>query len=176
MSKPRPITASMEDYLEAIFHIAEAKGAARAKDIAERLNVKHASVTGALQTLAGRGLVNYAPYDVVTLTQGGREVAADVVRRHEVLRDFFTEVLAVDAAVAEEGACKLEHGVPRLIVERLTRYGEFLKNCPRAGAEWLRGFDQYCAGGRESERCERCVDDCLKELKERVRQKGETLK
>jgi len=39
------LSASLEDYLEAIFWIASIKGAAWAKDIAKRLSVKAAPVT-----------------------------------------------------------------------------------------------------------------------------------
>ena len=38
------LSASLEDYLEAIFWLVSAKGAARTKDIAKRLGVKAASV------------------------------------------------------------------------------------------------------------------------------------
>ncbi len=89
MAKTGKLSASLEDYLEAIFWIAESKGAARAKDIAERLCVKASSVTGALQALKEKKYVNYAPYDVITLTSKGMEVAKKVVRRHQILSDFF---------------------------------------------------------------------------------------
>ena len=46
------LSASMEDYLEAIFHVAAEKGAARAKDISKRMKVNSSSVTGALRALA----------------------------------------------------------------------------------------------------------------------------
>ena len=44
-----PLSASLEHYLEAIFHIEQQKHAARAKDVAERLKVSGASVTAALR-------------------------------------------------------------------------------------------------------------------------------
>ena len=47
MTRSEALTASMEDYLEAIFYIVAEKGAARAKDISKRLKVNHSSVTGA---------------------------------------------------------------------------------------------------------------------------------
>jgi DtxR family Mn-dependent transcriptional regulator len=52
MPKVKMLSASMEDYLEAIFHIAADKQAARAKDIAKRLKVNNSSVTGALRILS----------------------------------------------------------------------------------------------------------------------------
>ena len=70
MFASEPLTASLEDYLEAIFVIVARKQAVRAKDIARHLNVKNASVTR-VAALAERGLINYAPYDVITLTPSG---------------------------------------------------------------------------------------------------------
>ena len=80
------LSASMEDYLEAIYHIVSAKQAARAKDIAKRLEVNNSSVTGALRILSEKGYINYAPYDVITLTPKGHKHAEDVVRRIDAVR------------------------------------------------------------------------------------------
>ncbi len=86
MATTETLSASLEDYLEAIFHIIKQKQAVRAKDISRRLTVSSSSVTGALHSMAERGLINYAPYDVITLTAKGKAVAEDVIRRHEVLQ------------------------------------------------------------------------------------------
>ena len=167
MAGTKSLTASLEDYLEAIFHVAAEKGAARAKDISKRMKVNSSSVTGALRALADRGLVNYAPYDIVTLTAKGNQAAEDVIRRHEVLRDFFVKVLAVDEAEGEEGACKMEHAVPRNILERLVQYIDFLDACPRAGSKWVTGFGNYCHHKEGAEDCEQCVSSSLEELKQK---------
>lgn len=167
MPGTKSLTASLEDYLEAIFHIAAEKGAARAKDISKRMKVNSSSVTGALRALAERELVNYAPYDLVTLTPKGVGLAEDVIRRHEVLRDFFVKVLSVDEAEGEEGACKMEHAVSRNILERLVQYIDFLESCPRAGSKWILGFWHYCNVGENVEDCEQCISLCLDEFQKR---------
>jgi len=166
------LSASLEDYLEAIFHIIADKGAVRGKDIARRLKVKNSSVTGALKLLAGRRLVNHAPYDVITLTADGEKVAQDVIRRHEALRDFFVKVLAVDPPVADEGACAMEHWVPREILERLIQFVDFIDSCPRGGATWVRGFGYHCEHGGKHENCERCISVCLEEHRGKSEEKG----
>ena len=68
MSERYPLTESVEMYLKAIYQVVREKQAARAKDIAIRLNVNSSSVTAALKHLAGRGFINYEPYDIITLT------------------------------------------------------------------------------------------------------------
>jgi len=151
------LSASLEAYLEAIYHVVREKRVARAKDIAARLGVNRSSVTGAFHALAEKGLIHYAPYDVVTLTKAGSRLARDVVRRHDVLYQFFVKVLAVDEAEAEAGACKMEHAVPRRIVERLVKFVEYIEACPRGQARWADGFGYYCEHGKASQTCERCM-------------------
>lgn len=167
MSTAATLTASLEDYLEAIFHIIAEKKAARPKDIARRLKVSNPSVTGALRLLAKKKLVNYAPYDLVTLTKSGETAARDVIRRHEVLRDFFVKVLAVEEDVADRAACKMEHSIPRVILERFIQFAEFVEICPRGGTKWISGFGYHCDYDRAMENCEKCVVQVLEEVRKK---------
>jgi len=172
MKKTRGITASQEDYLEAIFHIAAEKQAARAKDIAKKLKVNMSSVTGALQALVNKGLINYAPYELITLTSEGKKIAEDVVRRHEVLRDFFLRILGADSREAGENACRVEHAVSRSILDRIIKFMEFLEVCPRAGKSFIEAFKEYCEAGLDQKACVRCSFQSLEELKEKRRKEA----
>jgi DtxR family Mn-dependent transcriptional regulator len=164
---PGELTASLEDYLEAIFHIIEEKQAVRVKDIARRLKVRNPSVTGALRSLAEKELILYAPYDVISLTEKGKAAARDVVRRHEVLRDFFVKVFAVEESAADEAACRMEHSVPKEILERFIRFAEFVEVCPRGGSRWIGGFESWCSPGGTRQNCERCLQETLEEVRRR---------
>lgn len=166
------LTASLEDYLEAISHIIAEKQAVRPKDIAKRLKVSNASVTGALRSLSDRGLINYAPYDVISLTPDGKTTAKDVIRRHEVLRDFFVKVLAVDEDEADTAACQMEHSITRVILERFIQFAEFIDVCPRAGSKWIAGFGYRCDHDGTQENCEQCISVTLEGVRERIRQGG----
>jgi len=150
------LSASLEDYLEAIYHIVRDKRAARPKDISAFLAVASSSVTGALKALAERKLVNYAPYDIVTLTPSGEEAARDVVRRHESLREFFVKVLAVDGELAEEAACTMEHNIPPELVDRIIRFVEFIEMCPLSDAHMLEGFRHHVEKGCRPTRFDAC--------------------
>lgn len=163
----KQLSDSLEDYLEAIFHIEEQKHAARAKDIAERMQVSNSSVTGALRLLSEKGLINYAPYDIITLTPEGKEVAQDVVQRHEILHDFFMKILAVGETDADEAACKMEHGVSPIILDRITQFIQFLEKCPRGGRDWLEKFGAYCQHGKNTEECRACLAQCINELQQK---------
>ncbi len=165
------LSPSMENYLEAIFLLVQDHPVARAKDISQHLKVNRSSVTGALQALGERGLVNYEPYGYVTLTQQGAAIATKVLRRHEALRDFFVGVLAIDPAEADAAACRMEHGISKSIVDRLLDFAAFVETCPRAGIKWVRGFGYQCAEATLSaEKCERCISQCLEDVKNTVKQ------
>ncbi len=155
MTKKTKLTASQEDYLEAIFHISAEKMAARAKDIATYLSVRASSVTGALRNLGKMGLINYAPYDLITLTEEGRIVAEDIVQRHQALEKFLVNVLGVEAKEADEAACKMEHAVPKPIIDRLVKYSEYVEKCPKGGITWASGFGYYCKHGCTEDDCSR---------------------
>ncbi len=165
------LSASLEDYLEVIFHLVAEKHVARSRDIAKRLKVNRSSVTGALQSLADKGLVNYEPYEAITLTRGGNAVAKDIVRRHEVLRDFLVRVLSVDAVKADQAACRMEHVIPTPVLERLIEFVEFIEVCPRGGAKWIKGFGYHCDQG-DPKTCERCISSCLEDAKGKSRVKS----
>lgn len=144
MSIQISLSASLEDYIEAIFHIVDEKKVARGKEIAKRLKVSRASVTEALRSLSKKGLINYEPYEVITLTEKGKEVAEDVIRRHEALKEFFIKVLAIDDTIAEDGACRIEHAAPPEVIERLICFVKFIETDPKSGAELIRGFADFC--------------------------------
>jgi DtxR family Mn-dependent transcriptional regulator len=176
MNPVEELSASMEDYLEAIYHIVTAKQAARAKDIAKRLDVNNSSVTGALRSLSEKGYINYAPYDVITLTPKGHKHAEDVVRRHEALMDFFTKVLCVDKAEASDAACKMEHAVSRTILDRLIRFVEFIEICPRGGTTLIQGFNNHCRQEGDFVTCQDSLARCLEDMKQRQKDiRDETL-
>lgn len=133
------LSASLEDYLEAIYQVIAEQGGARAKDIADRLDVAASSVTNALGGLGDRKLIRHAPYDTITLTVRGQRVAERIVHRHEVLTSFFTDVLSVTPGAAEECACRMEHIVGDAILERLTAYIEYIHQSDNGNAAWVDG-------------------------------------
>ncbi len=161
----KDLSESLEDYLEAILSIVSAKGAAKARDIARRLNVNNSSVTGALKALAERGMVNYAPYDLVTLTEKGADIARDVTKKHVALRDFFHKVLLIDIGEADEAACKMEHYMSPVLLDRFIRFTRFVEECPRGGDKWLEHFNSICHDLVKEDDCEACIVTCLNEYR-----------
>ena len=152
------LSASLEDYLETIYFLSRDEGQARPKEIAKRMKVRAASVTGALRALAEKGLINYAPYASVTLTEEGREVARSIAVKHEALLHFFTQVLGIESAEAEEFACSMEHNIPDHILQRFIRFAEYTEKCPSFNASWQESAEAYFCKvlGCDSPRCDKC--------------------
>lgn len=165
------LSESMEDYLEAILAILREKQAVRVKDIGRRLGVSSPSVTGALRSLSAKGLVNYVPYDVITLTEEGRAAAEDVARRHRVLQRFFTQVLKAGEVEAGEAACRMEHALSPGLMQRLTGFLRLVDTCPDGGDEWMCGVIRTLGEVDDPEGCRACVERCLAKYRKRPRQR-----
>lgn len=138
------LSASLEDYLEAIFNLARESNIARSKDIAKLLGVSRASVTGALRVLKKKGLANYKPYDYVTLTEAGRIAAAEIAQKHKILNSFFINVLGVEPDVAQPAACRTEHALGPGIIGRLMCFIEFVTHRGQDGCDLADEFQQFC--------------------------------
>jgi DtxR family Mn-dependent transcriptional regulator len=154
----------MEDYLEVIHHLVVKNRVARVRDIADALNVKMPSVTGALKKLGKKGLVNYDPHQVITLTKKGEEVARRLVDTHEAINRFLVNVLKIDPVLADENACRMEHTIDQSVLERLIKYIEFVENCPLAGSHFSEQFKYFCQHGFSRDKCALCMEQKLSDF------------
>jgi len=149
----REQTASMEDYLEAIAKLGEGKRVVKVKQISQMLGVKMPSVTSALKKLSEQELVEHERYGHIKLTPEGDEVARDVIYRHEALARFFAQALGINQATAEEDACKIEHVISPLSMERLAKFVEFIEACPLGGANFPSRYEYYLQHGELPQEC-----------------------
>jgi DtxR family Mn-dependent transcriptional regulator len=133
----------MEDYLEAICQLCQEEGVARVKAIAGRMEVTYPSVVGAIRVLKQRKLVRQEPYGYIRLTPAGEQIAADVLRRHEVLSTFLVNILGLDADTAASDACRIEHAVSPETVKRFHAVAAFIESEPRINLDWKKGFQRF---------------------------------
>lgn len=137
------LSASMEDYLEAIFNLSASNKVARSKNIAEALSVSRSSVTGALRGLSEKGLINYKPYGYITLTEKGLQAASGIARKHGVIKSFFVDVLGVEDSAAQKAACEAEHAFGSDIISRLEGLIAFAKGGNEKGADLVKEFLEF---------------------------------
>lgn len=118
------MTSSLEDYLEAVFVISKQKNSVRLTDIAEFLGVSKPSVNRAINTLTQNGYLEHVTYGDIVITPQGETYAANVLRRHKLIKHFLIDTLGVDEKTAEKDACQMEHVMSADTVERLYDYLE----------------------------------------------------
>lgn len=116
------MTASLEDYLEAIFVLQQRGLEVRVTDIAAFLGLSKPSVNRAVGNLRDAGYLEHESYGTVTLTPAGEERANRVLTRHKLFKRFLAKTLGVEEATAEEDACRMEHVVSAETIDRLCAY------------------------------------------------------
>ena len=112
---------SGEMYLETIYLLTQKKGFVRSVDVCESMGYSKPSVSRAVNLLKTGGYLLMDGSGYLTLTEEGLAVAKKTYERHTVLAAFFTAI-GVDAEIAAEDACKIEHVISDETFEALKRY------------------------------------------------------
>jgi len=113
------LTAPVEDYLKAIYAIGKGTGAAATNEIAQRLALAPASVSGMVRRLADQGLLAYERYHGVKLTDSGRRAALRTLRRHRVIEAYLAKALGYPWDRVHQEAERLEHAASDELVDRM---------------------------------------------------------
>lgn len=124
------LSKSKEDYLETIFHLESEGRTATTNEIAEHMKVSQASASEALKKLSEEKLVVYSPHKGVKLNAEGKRAAADVVRRHRLSERFLVDKLGVKWEDVHEEAHKLEHGISKIVENKLYELLKEPETCP----------------------------------------------
>ncbi|HMQ08687.1 MAG TPA: metal-dependent transcriptional regulator [Saprospiraceae bacterium] len=117
------MTRAEEDYIKAIFKIAEReKSMVHTNSIASALNTSAASVTDMLKKLKNKGLVTYKRYKGTNLTQEGNKVATLLIRKHRLWEYFLVHKLKFTWDQVHNIAEELEHIQSEDLINRLDNY------------------------------------------------------
>ena len=117
------MTQSIQDYLKHIYELNERGDSASTNDLAARLSIAPASVTGMLQKLANSTppLVIYKKHQGVTLTKNGEKAALEVIRHHRLLETFLVNTLGYSWDEVHREADKLEHVISEDFEARMAK-------------------------------------------------------
>lgn len=117
------LSASAQNHLKVIWGLQEwSEEPVLPSTIAEKTGLRLSSVSGAISKLAEKDLVAHEPYGAVHLTDKGRLLALEMVRRHRLIETFLVQVLGYGWDEVHDEAEVLEHAVSDLMVERLDRF------------------------------------------------------
>jgi len=112
-----------ENYLKAIFKLINASnGKAATNEIAELLDTAPASVTDMLKKLSEKKLIHYTKYQGVSLTQTGKKVAVEIIRKHRLWEMFLVTKLNFKWDEVHDIAEQLEHIQSDLLIKRLDQF------------------------------------------------------
>ena len=135
---PGDVSPSVGKDIEAIAGLWTRDKVCSVSDIAEQVQVSRPAASRAVRELGDQDLVEHRSYGYVDLTPKGQSIADRLTARHEVLYNFFREVLLFDEEWADQEACRLEHQVEDALVDRLSELSKFFTANEDLGAQVVR--------------------------------------
>jgi len=124
------VSPKMEAYIEAIYRLEKKTGLARTSDLAQDLSVALGTITNTIGSLEKKRFVVRKPYRGVRLTERGRRIALDVIRRRRLSERFMTDVLKMDWSNVYKPAGKFAHYLPDEIIKPLEKALRHPQTCP----------------------------------------------
>ena len=124
------VSSEAEEYLEAIYRLEKKIGFAKTTELARKLKVVPGSVTNTIEGLERRSLVIREPYRGMKLTEKGRKIALDVLRKHRLAERLLTDILHIDWSEVHDAACRLEHAIAPNIIKPLEKALGHPRTCP----------------------------------------------
>lgn len=115
-------TVSEENYIKSIYHLQQQSGIVNTNSLAAQMHTRAASVTDMLKKLRNKKLLQYERYKGFKLSDTGKKVALQVVRKHRLWEFFLAEKLKFDWDKVHSIAEELEHISSDELVQRLDNF------------------------------------------------------
>ncbi|MDO5721799.1 MAG: metal-dependent transcriptional regulator [Actinomycetaceae bacterium] len=110
-----------EMYLKTIYELEEDGVTPMRARIVERLGHSGPTVSQTIARMERDGLVVVASDRRLELTEDGRRIATEVVRKHRLAELLLLDVIGLDWALVNDEACRWEHVMSDLVEERLEK-------------------------------------------------------
>lgn len=141
------LTNSQEEYLKTIYILEKNNKKVRVTDIATKLYITKPSVNKAINILKDMKLINYEIYGEIKLTQNGEKLAKEIIKKHDILKMFLTDILEVEPNKAEEEAKQMKYAISEDTAKKLDKYISKIFDLG----------DLDCNYDSNSEKCRNCV-------------------
>ncbi|MDO4634228.1 MAG: metal-dependent transcriptional regulator [Eubacteriales bacterium] len=115
------VNESAENYLETILILSKSLPVVRSVDVANELGFKKSSVSIAMKNLREKEHITVTDSGFIYLTETGKQIAEMIYERHQFLSAWLKE-LGVDAQIALDDACKIEHVISPESFEAIKKY------------------------------------------------------
>ncbi len=124
------ISPTTEDYLKAIYFLAEDGQPVISARVAEEMGVSPSTMVTTLRRLEREGYVKIEGRKEIHLTPKGKKVAEGILRRHFLTERLLTDVLGLDWVKAHQEAHRLEHAISEEVEEKLAKLLRHPTTCP----------------------------------------------
>jgi DtxR family Mn-dependent transcriptional regulator len=123
-------TNTIDDYLQTVYSLETEGEHAISARLARWMSVTPPTAWSTVQRMQRDGLVELDDRKHIHLTPHGRALAENIARRHRLAERFLTDVLGLGWAEAHVQAHQFEHGITRIIEERLFELLGHPTTCP----------------------------------------------
>jgi len=124
------LTATIEDYLQAIYSLEGEGETVRSARLARRMRVTPPTAWATVRRMVRDGLLELDDKKVIRLKPKGHKLAEDITRRHRLAERFLVDVMGLGWAEAHEEAHVFEHAItPRLEAKIMSMAGN-PQTCP----------------------------------------------
>ncbi|MFN2556361.1 MAG: metal-dependent transcriptional regulator [Nitriliruptorales bacterium] len=113
------IQVTTQEYLETIYELEEEGIPPLRARIVERLGLSAPTVSETVARLEDEGYLHVGEDRVIRLTQQGRKLATNIVRRHRLAERLLTDVIGVAWSEAHHEASKWEHVISDAVEEKI---------------------------------------------------------
>lgn len=98
-----------ENYLKALYKLADEKGNVNLSDLSTALEVSIPSVNNMVKKLDEAGWLTYRKYKPITMTEQGMKRAASIIRKHRLTEMYLVEKMGFGWDSVHEIAEQIEH-------------------------------------------------------------------
>ncbi len=124
------MSTTIEDYLQAIYSLEMEGETVISARLARRMRVSPPTAWATVQRMARDGLVTVGERKAIRLTEAGRRLAEDIVRRHRLAERFLMDILGLGWAECHEEAHRFEHALSPRLEERIVALLGHPTHCP----------------------------------------------
>lgn len=121
---------SKENYLKALFHLANENNEISVKDLSEHLNIRMPSVNSMMKKFSAENWVVYESYKPIILTEIGRKKAALIVRKHRLTEMFLVQKMGFGWEAVHDIAEELEHVQSPVFFDKIDELLDYPKTDP----------------------------------------------
>jgi len=98
-----------ENYLKALFSLANEKNEVSVSDLSQALNVSNPTTNSMVKRLSEKEWVDYKKYRPIRITSKGMELAASIIRKHRLTEMYLVEKMGFGWEEVHEIAEQIEH-------------------------------------------------------------------